>query len=76
MDIFLYKNNQKPSFFCNFVVKFNSMMLQVALYLIPTNISDAPLTDVLPAYNMTITKQLRYFIVENLRTARRFFEEV
>jgi 16S rRNA (cytidine1402-2'-O)-methyltransferase len=51
------------------------MMLQVALYMIPTNISDAPLTDVLPAYNMAITKQIRYFIVENLRTARRFLKK-
>jgi len=34
--------------------------------------SDAPATDVLPARNIAIASQLRYFIVENVRTARRF----
>lgn len=42
------------------------------LYLIPVNLSDAPLETVLPAFNMEVVKGLRHFIVENVRTARRF----
>lgn len=45
-----------------------------ALYLIPVNISDAPLSQVLPEGNITIIKNLKFFIVENLRTARRFLK--
>lgn len=50
------------------------MELQKALYLIPVNISDAPLADVLPSGNMEIIKSLRHFVVENVRTARRFLK--
>ncbi|MBD5358561.1 MAG: SAM-dependent methyltransferase [Bacteroides sp.] len=50
------------------------MELKVALYLIPVSISDAPLRDALPAGNLDILKQLRYLIVENVRTARRFLK--
>lgn len=42
------------------------------LYLIPVNLSDAPLDTVIPAFNMEVVKGLRHFIVENVRTARRF----
>ncbi len=42
------------------------------LYLLPVNISDAPLTDALPSRNFVVMQQLRHFIVENIRTARRF----
>ncbi len=45
-----------------------------ALYLIPVNLSDAPLQSVLPQYNLHLVRQLRYFIVENVRTARRFLK--
>lgn len=38
--------------------------------------SDAPVSDVLPAMNIEIIKHLRYFIVEDLRTARRFLKRV
>ncbi len=48
------------------------MNIESALYLLPVGISDAPLTDVIPAYNIQIIKQLRFFVVENVRTARRF----
>lgn len=51
------------------------MKLQKALYLIPVNISDAPLHDVLPNGNTEIIKQLQHFIVENVRTARRFIKK-
>lgn len=45
---------------------------EAALYLIPVNISDAPLESVLPTGNLQLVKGLRHFIVENVRTARRF----
>lgn len=47
-------------------------MQQPTLYLLPVNISEAPVGDVLPARNIEITTHLRHFIVENVRTARRF----
>lgn len=46
-----------------------------ALYLIPVNISTAPLNMQLPCGNIEITKQIRHFIVENTRTARRFLKK-
>lgn len=50
------------------------MELRSALYLIPVNISDAPLRYVLPDGNKEILKELRHLIVENVRTARRFLK--
>lgn len=50
------------------------MELKPALYLIPVNISNAPLRDSLPEGNLDIIRQLRYLIVENVRTARRFLK--
>ena len=44
------------------------------LYLIPSNLSDAPVENVLPALNLRVVTELRYFIVENVRTARRFLK--
>lgn len=45
-----------------------------SLYLIPVNISDAPLESVLPTGNIEILRKIRHFIVENTRTARRFIK--
>ncbi len=42
------------------------------LYLIPCTLGDTPVPQVLPAYNADIIGQINYFIVENLRSARRF----
>ena len=44
------------------------------LYLFPSNLSDAPLDNVIPARNIQLIGQLKYFIVENVRTARRFLK--
>lgn len=46
-----------------------------ALYLIPVNISGAPLNYVLPPENLKIINEIRYFIVENIRSARRFIKK-
>lgn len=50
------------------------MTIRPALYLIPVNISGAPLADVLPPGNLAVVQGIRHFIVENVRTARRFLK--
>ena len=46
------------------------------LYLIPTTLGDCALSQVLPEGNNSIIKELKFFIVENIRTARRFLKQV
>lgn len=43
-----------------------------ALYLIPVGLSDAPAANVVPPLNIEIMRGLRHFVVENVRTARRW----
>lgn len=50
-------------------------VLAPALYLIPVPLSEGPVEDVLPAHNIEIVKAIRYFIVENVRSARRFLKK-
>ncbi len=51
------------------------MKLEAALYMIPVSISDAPIRDFIPAGNIELTAGIRHFIVENVRTARRFLRK-
>ncbi|MCM1138691.1 MAG: SAM-dependent methyltransferase [Duncaniella sp.] len=44
------------------------------LYLIPSTMSDAPVDKVLPAGNLEIIRNLKHFVVENVRTTRRFLK--
>jgi len=46
------------------------------LYLIPTTMGECDLNRVLPSYNATIINSLKNFIVEDIRTARRFLKKV
>ena len=46
------------------------------LYLIPTTLGETALDTILPAQNDQILISLKYFIVENIRTARRFLKKV
>jgi 16S rRNA (cytidine1402-2'-O)-methyltransferase len=46
------------------------------LYLIPTTMGECDLNRVLPSYNNVIIKSLQHFIVEDIRTARRFLKKV
>lgn len=46
------------------------------LYLIPTTLGDTPLQRVIPEYNNAVVRELKYFVVENVRTARRFLKQV
>lgn len=47
-----------------------------ALYLIPVTLGDTPLDRVLPAFNREVILGIRHFIVEEVRTARRFLKQV
>jgi len=47
-----------------------------ALYLIPNLLGETPVEQVLPAYNHEIIMGIRHFIVEDVRTARRFLKLV
>ena len=47
-----------------------------ALYLLPVTLGDTPLSSVLPAYNKEIILQIKHFIVEDVRSARRFLKKV
>jgi 16S rRNA (cytidine1402-2'-O)-methyltransferase len=46
------------------------------LYLIPVPLGDTALEKVLPAYNRDVVLSLKFFIVENIRTARRFLKKM
>ena len=48
------------------------MELPSALYLIPVTLGDAPLERVLPQWNASVVGGIRHFIVEDIRSARRF----
>lgn len=50
--------------------------METALYLIPCTLGDTPVSQVLPAYNAEVISQIRHFIVEEIRTARRFLRRV
>ncbi|MCH5318515.1 MAG: SAM-dependent methyltransferase [Paramuribaculum sp.] len=45
------------------------------LYLLPVTIGDTAPLSVLPADNIMIARRVKYFIVENVRTARRFLKK-
>lgn len=51
------------------------MTIENALYLVPVQLSDGDLTAVLPAINMQVVREIKYFIVENIRSARRFLKK-
>ena len=51
------------------------MAIDAGLYLIPTQLSEGPLQQVLPAHNIEVVRQVRYFVVESLRSARRFLKK-
>lgn len=51
-------------------------VMDVALYLIPVTLGDTAIDKVLPPYNKEIILGIRHFIVEDIRTARRFLKKV
>lgn len=50
--------------------------MELALYLIPCTLGDTSLEKVLPAYNRDIVVGIKHFIVEDVRSARRFLKKV
>lgn len=50
--------------------------METALYLIPVTLGETPHEQVLPSYNAEIVSQIRHFIVEEIRTARRFLRRM
>ncbi len=50
--------------------------METALYLLPVTLGDTPVSSVLPAYNKEIILGLKHFIVEDVRSARRFLKKV
>lgn len=51
------------------------MSLEAGLYLIPTQLSDVTLDRVLPAHNIAVVRQIQHFVVESVRSARRFLKK-
>ena len=50
--------------------------MEVALYLLPVTLGETPIEKVLPAYNKEIILGIKHFIVEDVRSARRFLKKV
>jgi len=46
------------------------------LYLVPTTLGESPTERVIPTEVSTIVKNIKYFIVENIRTARRYLRKL
>lgn len=50
--------------------------MDAALYLLPVTLGDTPIEKVLPAYNREVIRKIKHFIVEDVRSARRFLKKV
>ncbi|WP_294586604.1 SAM-dependent methyltransferase [uncultured Phocaeicola sp.] len=50
--------------------------METALYLLPVTLGDTPVGKVLPSYNKEIILGIKHFIVEDVRSARRFLKKV
>ena len=49
--------------------------MSAALYLIPVTLGETSIKQVLPSYNHEVIMGIRHFIVENIRSARRFLRQ-
>lgn len=54
----------------------DSAPLEPALYLLPSTMADGRVDDVLPRRDMDITRCIKHFVVENVRTVRRFLKRL
>lgn len=50
--------------------------METALYLIPVTLGETEISQVLPAYNHDVIVNIKHFVVENIRSARRFLKKV
>ncbi len=69
-----FDNNGETLYLCHRKSIYQRM--EVALYLIPCTLGDTPVEKVLPAYNHDIVVGIHHFIVEDIRSARRFLKKV
>lgn len=46
------------------------------LFIVPINISESPLEQVLPNFNKGIVSELRFFVVEKIKTSRQFLRKM
>ena len=53
-----------------------NMPITPSLYLIPVTLGETEINQVLPSYNHDIIVNIKHFIVENIRSARRFLKQV
>ena len=59
----------------NFQLFYFRHMIESALYLIPVPLSDGAVENVLPASNLALVGEIKHFVVENVRSARRFLKK-
>lgn len=52
------------------------MIMEAALYLLPVTLGETTIEKVLPTYNKEIILGIKHFIVEDVRSARRFLKKV
>ena len=50
--------------------------MSASLFLIPVTLGETEISKVLPSYNKEVILSIKHFIVENVRTARRFLKQV
>ena len=50
--------------------------IETALYLIPVTLGETEIAQVLPSFNHDVIGEIKHFIVENIRSARRFLKKV
>ncbi len=50
--------------------------METALYLLPVTLGDTTIEKVLPSYNADIIRNIQHYIVEDIRSARRFLKKV
>ena len=55
---------------------FEVEIMEPALYLLPVTLGDTTIEKVLPSYNKEIILGIKHFIVEDVRSARRFLKKV
>ena len=53
----------------------NYELMPPALYLIPVTLGETTVEQVLPSYNHEVIMGIRHFVVENIRSARRFLRQ-
>ena len=54
----------------------NYELMPPALYLIPVTLGETTVEQVLPSYNHEVIMGIRHFVVENIRSARRFLRQI